>query len=124
MRLARTICCLLTGFAAAQAGAVAAAPPGGGLADPTRPPFGAASAGRAEAPAGPQLQSVLISPGRKVAVINGRTVPLGGKFRGATLTRITESEVQLRRGRRLEVLKLFPRVAKKPLAHDGSGRRD
>ena len=115
MRLARTLCCLLTGFAAVQASAAVAAPPGGGLRDPTRPPFGAAKAGGEEGqPAGPQLQSVLISPARKMAVINGRAVPLGGKFRGATLTRITESGVELRRGNRVEVLKLFPRVEKKP----------
>ena len=114
MRPVRTFCCLLAGFVAAQAGAVAAAPPGGGLADPTRPPFGAAAGGEAQ-PAGPQLQSVLISPARKVAVIDGRTVPLGGKFRGATLTRITESGVELRSAGRVEQLKLFPRVEKKPM---------
>lgn len=109
-RLARAFCFVLTGFAAAQAGA---APPDGGLRDPTRPPFGAASPGGEEAPAGPQLQSVLISPARKLAVIDGRTVPLGAKYRGATLTRITESGVELRNGGRVEVLKLFPRVEKK-----------
>lgn len=112
-RLARTLCCLLTGLAAAQAGGADAAPPAGGLRDPTRPPFGAANAG-GKAAAGPQLQSVLISPARKVAVIDGRTVPLGAKFRGATLTRITESGVELRKAGRVEVLKLFPRVEKKP----------
>jgi len=125
MRLARTLCCLLTGFAAVQAGAADAAPPGGGLADPTRPPFGAVNAGGEEAaPAGPQLQSVLISPARKVAVINGRTVPLGGRFRDATLTRITESGVELRKGSRVEVLKLFPRVEKKSLTGGKPRRRN
>ena len=117
-RLARTLCCLLTCLAAAQAGAADAVPPGGGLRDPTRPPFGAAGAGGEEAPAGPQLQSVLISPARRVAVIDGRTVPLGAKFRGATLTRITESGVELRSAGRVEVLKLFPKVEKKPRRRD------
>ena len=118
MSWARRFCSLLTGFAAAQAivAQAAAAPPQEALADPTRPPFSAPGLGADQAPAaGPELQSVLISPTRKVAVIDGQTVPLGGRFRDATLTRITEAGVELHNGSRIEVLKLYPQAVKKPL---------
>jgi MSHA biogenesis protein MshK len=67
---------------------------------------------------------VLISATRNVAVINGQTVPLGGKFRDATLTRITETGVELRNGSRVEVLRLFPQVQKKSLPGDEPRRRN
>ena len=116
MSRARRFCGLLTSFAAAQAivAQAGAAPPAEGLADPTRPPYSGRGVGAAPV-AGPELQSVLISPTRKVAVINGQTVPLGGKFRDATLTRITESGVELQSGSRVEVLRLFPQAEKKSL---------
>src|SRR5579859_2155199 len=117
MRVARLICCLLTSLAATQATAAEAGamPSVQDLADPTRPPnSGAGVAGDLAPVEGPQLQSVLISSTRNVAVINGQTVPLGGKFRDATLTRITESGVELRNGSRVERLRLFPQVEKKP----------
>lgn len=88
-----------------------------GLVDPTRPPVAAmpqAGGGYAveTAPAGqpvPQLQSILIgSGGRAVAVIDGQTVPLGGKFNGAVLVNVGRNQVELRRGRKIEVLKLAP----------------
>jgi MSHA biogenesis protein MshK len=117
MRAARLYCCLLTGLAATQAiGAEAdARSPVQGLSDPTRPPFSGRAAGQDVSPVtGPELQSVLLSATRNVAVISGRTVPLGGKFGDATLTRITETGVELRNGSRVEVLRLFPRVEKSP----------
>ena len=85
------------------------------LPDPTRPPpmmmkAPAGAAVAAAAPAGPVLQSVLIgrqAGGRQVAVIDGETVRLGGAFRGAVLVRMTETEVELRRGQERQVLKLF-----------------
>lgn len=93
-------------LAAGQAGAQA-------LEDPTRPPpmLAKAPAGaEAAVHAGPVLQSVLMARqagGRQVAVIDGETVTLGGKFRGAVLVRMTENEVELLRGRERQVLKLF-----------------
>lgn len=85
-----------------------------GLADPTRPPaFVPASAADAPAPPGPQLQSVLLSSGRKLAVIDGVTVALGGRFGAATLVRITETEVVLRGDAGLTRLTLYPGVEKK-----------
>jgi MSHA biogenesis protein MshK len=123
MRLARIFCGLVTGIAAAQA--IAADAAAQGFADPTRPPYGGPGTGVSEAPVtGPELQSVLISPTRNVAVINGQTVPLGGKFRDATLTRITASGVELRNGIRVEMLSLFPQVDKKSLQGGKPGRRN
>ena len=116
MRLARLCCCLLTSLAASQTLAAEAYVQSAarGLVDPTRPPYSGHAAGPDESPVtGPELQSVLISATRNVAVINGQTVPLGAKFRDATLTRITETGVELRNGSRVEVLRLFPQVEKK-----------
>ncbi len=87
------------------------------MADPTRPPLGAAEADPAGSGAatrgGMRLQSVLISNTRRLAVIDGRTVPLGGEIGGATLTSISETAVTLRRGDEVETLRLHPGVDKK-----------
>ena len=84
--------------------------------DPTRPPasLGIVEPGTASSKApGPVLQSVLISKGRKVAVISGQTVRLGEKFGEARLVSITESEVVLKSGKDVQTLKLFPDVEKR-----------
>ena len=87
------------------------------LADPTRPPLGAAEAGPAGSDAaargGLRLQSVLISSTRRLAVIDGKTVQIGGEVGGATLTAISETGVTLRRGGEVETLRLHPGVEKK-----------
>ena len=98
---------MLAGLALAHLPASAQA-----LNDPTRPPAGLV-AGRFDAGAEslPRLQSVLISPragGRQVAVIDGETVRLGGSFRGARLSRMSQTEVELVRGRERQVLRLEP----------------
>ena len=88
------------------------------LSDPTRPPQGpaaAAAGGAAQAAPPSRLQSVLISPGRKLAVIDGKTVPLGGTVDGATLVAIRESEVVLQTGSQRETLKLNPGVQIRPV---------
>jgi len=80
--------------------------------DPTRPPAQAA----AEVPQGAvanQLQSVMISPTRKAAIINGVVVELGQKYGDAVLMRVGEDEVVLRSGDSRQVLKLHPAVEKK-----------
>ena len=83
--------------------------------DPTRPPasLGLAQAGPVTPSPGPVLQSVLISPGRMVAIISGKTVSLGEKFGEARVVKITESEVLLRSGTDLQTLKLFPGIEKR-----------
>lgn len=87
---------------------------GQNLADPTRPPVVSepVSQQEATAPTGPQLQSVLISPTRRVAIISGQNVMLGEKFGDARVVKITENEVVLRNGQDVQVLKLFPDVQK------------
>jgi MSHA biogenesis protein MshK len=89
------------------------------LADPMRPPAtpapspaeGAADAEKAAA----RLQSVLISPARRVAVIDGRVVRLGERVGDARLVAISESQVVLQRANGRETLKLNPVVEKKPV---------
>jgi MSHA biogenesis protein MshK len=86
------------------------------LSDPMRPPSAQAAAGiAAPGMASSRLQSVLISPSRKLAVIDGNTVPLGGTVQGATLVAIRESEVVLQKGTERETLKLNPGVQIKPV---------
>jgi MSHA biogenesis protein MshK len=84
------------------------------LTDPTRPPSAAAEANGEHGEGATRLQSVLLSPGRKMAVINGVAVPLGGMVGEARLVKITETEAVLKTGSETEVLKLFPGVEKKP----------
>ena len=86
------------------------------LADPTRPPAIPAvmqEGGSSAATTGPVLQSVLVSPGRRVAIISGQTVKVGDKFGDALVVEIAESEVVLRSGKELRRLKLFPGIAKR-----------
>lgn len=109
------VLCVLTALAASPAAAAQATLP-----DPTRPPAASADEGTRTAPAREgsplhRLQSVLISPERKLAVIDGRTVLLGGRIDDATVVAITETGVTLRRGERTEVLPLNAGVQKKEL---------
>jgi MSHA biogenesis protein MshK len=86
-----------------------------GLPDPTRPPAIIESAGEQNASvasSGPVLQSVLISPTRRIATINGQVLKPGDKFGEARVMKITENEVVLRNGQEMQTLKLFPQVEK------------
>ena len=106
--------------------AALALPAAAQLPDPTRPPPDAYALPPGEGqqteaapavPAGPQLQSVLISRkpgGRQLAVISGRTIALGGNVDGARLIEIRSSSVVLQRGSRKEVLKLASAQTEKP----------
>lgn len=88
--------------------------------DPTRPPAAfiqaaapASTAATGTPAAGPVLQSVMISPQRSVATINGQAVVVGDKVGDATVARIGETEVVLRSGKSLQTLKLFPTIDKR-----------
>lgn len=84
------------------------------LADPTRPPMLIAapeSQSSASAP-GQRLQSTLLSSGRRLAVIDGNAVPVGGKVGDAVVVSITDSTVVLRHGEGTETLTLHPSVRK------------
>jgi hypothetical protein len=83
------------------------------LADPTRPPAQGPAQLRQAEPARQRLQSVLISAGRSIAVIDGRPVALGGRVGGATLVSIEPSEVTLQRGAARERLTLLPSAIEK-----------
>lgn len=81
------------------------------LPDPTRPPPEIGRPAAAEQAEGSGLQSVIIAPGRRAAIINGQTVELGGKYENARLIEVTERGVVLRGPQGLQVLELFPGVA-------------
>jgi MSHA biogenesis protein MshK len=103
-------------FAAAALSAAVCAE---GLNDPTRPPAGfdvAASGAKAaeHAPAPLVLESVLIHPDSRTAIISGERLTLGQKIRGLRLVRIGETEVVLLDGGERRTLKLYPGVQKKP----------
>ena len=80
------------------------------LRDPTRPPFVAKGSPSAVTQTGWTLQSVLISPERRYAIINGEIVALGGSVAGAELISIAEERVTLRTADGLRVVQLFPNV--------------
>lgn len=69
------------------------------LKDPTQPPaslYGSVDTNGAEVAALPVLQSVMIGPQYRAAIINGQKVLLGKKYEGATLIRLNEHEAVLR----------------------------
>lgn len=79
------------------------------LVDPTRPPSPTAGVPGGEKSAqGRTLQSVLIAPGRSVAVIDGEMVRVGGRLGDAEVVKIDESGVVLRSSGRMETLRLLP----------------
>ena len=80
------------------------------LADPTRPPEQlSARPGPAKAETN-ELQSVIIAPTRRAAIIHGQTVELGGKVGDFRLIEVNESGVVLQGAKGLEVLSLFPNI--------------
>lgn len=97
------------------------------LVDPTRPPDyqpAGVQAGSQQAGALNQspwnLTSTLVSPHRKVAVLNGRIVTRGSRIGDMVVVRIVNGEVVLRGGGRREVVTLLGKVIKKPV---GKGAR-
>lgn len=100
------------------------------LRDPTRPPamlgkFGAGAAGVPRS-AAPEwiLQSVLISPERRYAIINGQVVSLGESVAGAELVGIREGDVTLRAGGALRTVQLFPDIEMRGGAKPRPGASD
>ena len=64
----------------------------------------------ADAGGGMMLQSVIISPTSKAAIISGVLVKLGEKYGDAVLVKVAENEVVLKSGTTSQVLKLYPGV--------------
>lgn len=82
--------------------------------DPTRPPLIAdAPAPGVGTASEPRLESVLIAPDRRIAVINGQQVVVGARIAGGEVVRISETEVVIRGADRSQTLKLLP-DAKRP----------
>ena len=84
--------------------------------DPTRPPADMGAGAAEDAGGGVMLQSVMISPTQKAAIISGVMVKLGEKYGDAVLVRVSESEVVLKSGDAQQVLKLHPGVDKREIA--------
>jgi MSHA biogenesis protein MshK len=88
------------------------------LRDPTEPPAlpgSAARSGRDASPSGPVLQSVILSEGRRLALIDGKTYQPGDKLGDATIAGISSNEVTLRGSGGTRVLKLYPNLEKTPV---------
>ena len=94
--------------AAMQAQPLAAA----ALPDPTAPPAASAGAGDAGSP-GIALTAIKRRGAQRIAVIGGQEIAVGGHYQDARVVRISESEVVLRRGREITVLRLYPHVEKR-----------
>src|SRR3954470_20325391 len=92
------------------------------FADPTRPPNAVADPeGVPSAVEGPRLESVLIAPDRRIAVISGQQYRTGDKYGEGRIVRITESAVTVRNGETTEILKLFPGIEKRPRPRRAKG---
>ena len=93
-----------------------------GIADPTLPPPAFATGENAEeAVRGPVLQSIMIRPHSRSAIISGERVTLGSKIGNSRVAAIRDSEVVLRSNSGTEVLRLYPDVHMKP--SKSAGRR-
>ncbi len=87
------------------------------LADPTRPPDARASREPRE-PSRTGLQSILLSPERKLAVIDGQTVKVGDRVGQARVLAIDVDSVRLSEGGTVKTMRLLPGTQKdesKPL---------
>ena len=84
------------------------------LPDPTRPHRPGAETPAGEAVTGPELQSTMISPTFRRAIISGRTYKQGDRIDGAVVTVIQSYEVTLKQGGREMRLRLLPRLTKEP----------
>lgn len=112
MRVRRTTASLLGGLLPA---ALFAQP----LADPTRPPPSIEMLVPTIAGEEARLSSILLSPDRKLAVIDGAPVRLGARIGSAKLVEITPTQVVLQEGAARRVLRLHPGVEKKSRAARG-----
>jgi MSHA biogenesis protein MshK len=103
------------------------------LPDPTRPPASifapVATTGigrKAVSKSSSGLRSIIISETRRAAIINGKTVELGGQLGKARLVEVNVGSVVLLRGKRRQVLTLFPgvKITRKEMADTGSAKME
>jgi MSHA biogenesis protein MshK len=93
--------------------------PAQALKDPTRPPPGIAAAAPVAgngSGSGPQLQSVMLSPSRRSAIISGQLVHRGESYGDAVLAEVAEDHVVLRRGDSAQILRLYAPGVKRQAA--------
>jgi len=119
----KTTCLMLLWVATTRAG-LADVP------DPTQPPLELKPAPaatvqplkKAASPVQPEfvLQSVMISPSRKSAVINGIAVSVGDRIKGATISTIDTHHVTLSRNGKSIQLKMLQVNVKQSAAASGS----
>jgi MSHA biogenesis protein MshK len=81
--------------------------------DPTRPPGQVEGAGDAGADSAIRVESILIAPDRRIAIVNGREVTIGSQVGDARVVRISESEIVIRSAQGDETLKLFAPVVRR-----------
>jgi MSHA biogenesis protein MshK len=86
------------------------------LPDPTRPaidltPSGAVSADAKPVVSSEGLRTILISPDRRSAIINGQQIPLGGKFGEERLMAVCEDRVVLQGSDGRREVSLYPEVS-------------
>lgn len=95
------------------------------LHDPTEP-FRPAPGGSGGASAAPQprfkLTAVLISPTRRVAIVNGKPLQEGQRVAGAELVKIDPRSVQLRDGNRDFVVQLGDAPTRAPTSEGEPGQ--
>jgi MSHA biogenesis protein MshK len=82
------------------------------LIDPTRP-SNAVAAEHLDTVPSQQLQSILIAAGRRVAVVNGEVVRVGGQLGDATVVKIEPTAITLRRGGETEILRMYSGIEMK-----------
>lgn len=82
--------------------------------DPTQPMGHTGNSSRVapSRPKGPVLQSTLVSPQRRLAVISGKQVRVGDTVNGAVVTEISQYEVRMKQGGRETTLRLLPKLNK------------
>lgn len=79
------------------------------LDDPTRPANASNTASsETKVTSSWDLSSILVSPQRSIAIINGKTVRTGETLSGASVLSINETGVKLRHRGKIILLKLFP----------------
>ena len=109
-------------FAAALLASTPALAGGPQPADPTRPAGGPAVI----APIGAQkkqplfLSSLLISPQRRIAIINGKSLSEGERIAGERILSITDTGVQLEGSRGVYTLSLHPKPVKRRAESEGT----
>lgn len=83
-----------------------------GLKDPTQPPVTASSARGPALPRALNLEAIVQSADRYVAIVDGRIVRVGDQVGNATIQEITTDSVRYSRGGREHIIRLARRSVK------------